>query len=226
MKILTLSFLLFLLIPFDPAEIIPDDFVYLQDIIPDITVDLRYYSSDNFVGDTIDGYRAGKCIISRDAAKALSKVQRDLKSTGYSLKVFDAYRPQQAVDHFVRWANDLEDTLMKSKFYPEIDKSFLFEQGYISSKSGHTRGSTIDLTIIYNEGSNKGRELDMGTTWDFFSTKSWPSSNETTEKQKANRMLLKKVMTRHGFRQLMTEWWHFTLIDEPYPDTYFDFSIE
>ncbi len=226
MKILTLSFPLFLLIPFDPAEIIPDDFAYLQDIIPDITVDLRYYSSDNFVGDTIEGYRAGKCIISRDAAKALSKVQRDLKSTGYSLKVFDAYRPQQAGDHFIRWAKDLEDTKMKNNYYPEEDKALLFKKGYIASKSGHSRGSTVDLTIIYINGLCQGDELDMGTPWDFFSPLSWPASDHVSAEQKANRMLLQKVMVKHGFTPLNEEWWHFTLKNEPFPDTYFNFPID
>lgn len=205
---------------------LPEDFSYFNEIIPDIEVDLRYFSSDNFVGDTIDGYHENKCIISTEGAKALVNVQNELNSMGYGLKVFDAYRPQQAVDHFVRWAKDLKDIKMKHVYYPEIEKRHLFEQGYISSKSGHTRGSTVDLTIVYLTGATKGKELDMGTPWDFFSPLSWPASNEVTALQKSNRILLQRVMEKHGFKHYKEEWWHFTLKDEPYPDTYFDFPVK
>jgi len=205
---------------------LPDGIVYLNDVVPDIVMDLRYYSSDNFVGDTIDGYHAEKCIISMKAANALANVQIDLKSMGYGLKVFDAYRPQQAVDHFVRWAKDQDDTKMKQRYYPEVDKNLLFKHGYISTKSGHTRGSTVDLTIIYLDGPNKNEELDMGTPWDFFSPKSWPSSDEVSAKQKENRLLFQEVMVKYGFKQLEEEWWHFTLKEEPFPKTYFNFPVE
>jgi len=216
--------LLFLL--FHPSEQLPNGFVYLQNHIPDITLDIRYFTSDNFVGATIDGYYDKKCIISIEAANALANVQNDLKSLGYGLKVFDGYRPQEAVNHFVRWAKDIDDNKMKSKYYPEVDKQMLFQEGYISSRSGHTRGSTIDLTIIYTNGPKQGEELDMGTPWDFFSLLSWPSSNEVTSAQKANRMLLQKIMKKYGFKPYKAEWWHFTLVDEPYPNIYFDFPVK
>jgi D-alanyl-D-alanine dipeptidase len=205
---------------------LPENFAYLNETVPDIEVDLRYFSSDNFVGDTIDGYHEKKCIISSEGAKALVNVQNELNSMGYGLKVFDAYRPQHAVDHFVRWAKDLNDIKMKHVYYPEIEKRHLFEQGYISSKSGHTRGKTVDLTIVHLIGANKGKELDMGTPWDFFSPLSWPTSNEVTALQKSNRMLLQRVMEKYGFKPYKEEWWHFTLKDEPYPDTYFDFPVK
>lgn len=202
-----------------------DGFVYLDDLSPNIVVNLRYYSSNNFVGDTIDGYQANKCIISEEAALALAMVQKELKSMNYGLKIFDAYRPQQAVDHFVRWGKDLKDQKMKSVYYPDVEKRLLFQQGYISSRSGHSRGSTVDLTLMYLQGENKGDELDMGTPWDFFSPKSWPDSGEVTATQYANRMLLQKIMRKYGFRPYSEEWWHFTLINEPFPVTYFDFPV-
>ena len=205
---------------------LPQGFVYLNDIAPDIKLDLRYFSTNNFVGEPIDGYLGNKCIISIEAAKALVKVQHDLGALGYGLKVFDTYRPQQAVGHFVRWAEDIKDIKMKHIYYPDIEKRYLFQQGYISSKSGHTRGSTVDLTIIYTERERKDNELDMGTPWDFFSPKSWPSSDEVTDLQKSNRMLLQKVMMKHGFQPIKEEWWHFTLKEEPFPDTYFNFPVE
>ena len=209
----------------DAEDTLPNGFVYLQNIVPSIHVDLRYYSTDNFVGDTVAGYHSDKCIITEEAANALQKVQIELESQGLGLLVFDVYRPQQAVDHFVRWAADLEDTLMKSQYYPDVNKNELFEKGYISRKSGHSRGSTVDLTIIYINESSQGHKLDMGTSFDYFSPLSWPASNEVSELQKANRMLLRKVMIKHGFKPLDEEWWHFTLVDEPFPETYFDFPI-
>ncbi|MCB0588036.1 MAG: M15 family metallopeptidase [Phaeodactylibacter sp.] len=205
---------------------LPEGFVYLNDVAPDVKLELRYFSSNNFVGDTIDGYLAAKCIISKPAADALKKVQKSLKSQGLGIKVFDAYRPQRAVDHFVRWAEDLSDTLMKPIYYPNVDKSKLFEIGYIAAKSGHTRGSTLDLTLVYLEGPQKGQELDMGTPWDHFDPAAWPSSDAVSDAQKQNRMILRKVMMDNGFKPLREEWWHFTLEAEPYPDTYFDFVVE
>jgi D-alanyl-D-alanine dipeptidase len=208
------------------ATVLPDGFVDLQKIIPDIVVDLRYFSKDNFVGERIDGYESKKCVISIDAALALSAIQKALKSQGYGLKIFDAYRPQQAVNHFVRWAKNIEDTKMKSIYYPEVEKKVLFEEGYISARSGHTRGSTVDLTIIYLSGNKKGQEVDMGTHWDFFSPRSWPSSDDVDSSQKSNRLFLQKIMSDHGFRPYQEEWWHFTLRNEPFPETYFDFPIK
>lgn len=208
------------------ANPLPDGFVYLTDICEDIVIDLRYLSTNNFVGTPIDGYESEKCIISMNAAKAVLNVQNDLKALGYGLKVFDAYRPQQAVNHFVRWAKDLDDTTMKEKYYPEVAKNQLFNQGYIASKSGHSRGSTIDLTIIHMTGPLKGKELDMGSPWDFFGPISWPASDKVSAKQKENRMLLQKLMIKHGFRPYSAEWWHFTLNNEPFPKTYFDFPVK
>lgn len=205
---------------------LPDGFVYLDDYVPHMVLDLRYHSTNNFVGDTIDGYLANKCIISTEAAMALKNVQEELRERGLGIKVFDAYRPQRAVDHFVRWAEDLRDTLMKPIYYPNVAKSELFERGYIAAKSGHTRGSTLDLTLVYLEGPQKGQEMDMGTPWDHFDPAAWPSSDAVTEAQKQNRMILRKVMMDNGFKPLREEWWHFTLEEEPYPDTYFDFVVE
>lgn len=181
---------------------------------------------DNFVGERIRGYQSNRCITTVDLANALKDVQLEFADKGLRLKVFDAYRPQSAVDHFVAWAKDLDDTLMKSKYYPDVPKSSLFTEGYIADKSGHSRGGTVDLTLVYTEGKNRGLEMDMGSSWDFFGPKSWPSSNEVSPAQKANRMLLQSTMIDHGFKPLKEEWWHFTLQKEPFPDTYFDFPVE
>lgn len=199
------------------------DFVELSLQIPGILLDVRYYGDDNFVGGPIDGYGASKIYLSRPAARALSQVQAELQEFGMGLKLFDAYRPQSAVDHFVRWARDLDDTRMKQRYYPRVAKEDLFKDGYIAERSGHSRGSTVDLTLIDLESA---AELDMGTSWDYFDTRSWPTSNEVKLQQRANRMLLRTVMLKHGFRPLLEEWWHFTLDKEPFPDTYFDFEIK
>ena len=217
--ILSLSFLLL------SAQKLPEGFVYLREYMPNIHIELRYFSHDNFVGDTIDCYLADRCILSEEAAKSLKLAQEELNQQGLGLKVFDAYRPQPAVDHFVRWAKRLDDTVMKQVHYPEVDKSRLFVEGYIAARSGHSRGSTLDLTIIYLEGENKGQEMDMGTPWDYFGPESWPSSQAVSPEQIKNRMLLQKVMLKHGFKPLKEEWWHFTLKNEPYPKTYFDFPV-
>jgi D-alanyl-D-alanine dipeptidase len=209
-----------------PQTELPKGFVNLKEAIQNVVIDLRYYSSDNFIGDTITGYNAEKCFMSKEAASALTKVQADLTNQGLGLKVFDAYRPQRAVDHFARWAADLDDNKMKSIYYPNVPKTRLFELGYIAAKSGHTRGSTVDLTIIYTSGEDEGREMDMGTPWDFFSERSWPASDGVTSQQKVNRMLLRDLMIKHGFKPYEGEWWHFTLKNEPFPDTYFDFEVE
>ena len=152
-------------------------------------------------------------------------MQKDLEAFGLGLKVFDAYRPQRAVDHFVRWAEDLDDTRMKAKYYPGVEKKHLFRDGYIAARSGHSRGSTVDLTIV-SLGPDDPVELDMGTGWDYFGPRSWPASLDVSPQQRANRMLLQSLMVKHGFKPLAEEWWHFTLKDEPFPKTYFDFVIE
>jgi D-alanyl-D-alanine dipeptidase len=202
---------------------LPDGFVYVEEIIPDIEVKLSYYSHHNFVGDTIDGYRANKLILTRETAVALAKVQSYLQYQNLCLVVFDGYRPQAAVDHFVRWANDLNDTLMKSVFYPEVEKQYLFSDGYIASKSGHSRGSTLDLGLI---NGNSGELIDMGTPFDFFGEASGIDYLNLTDTQIKNRQILQEAMQRFGFRNYPMEWWHFTLRNEPFTDTYFDFPVE
>lgn len=220
-------FFLFILLSFSAwADELPSGFVYLDTVIPDIVLDMRYYSSNNFVGMRINGYLKPRCILTKEAAQALKAVQDDLKRFSLGLKIFDAYRPQRAVDYFVRWAADLQDTKMKSKYYPDVKKSELFEKGYIFGKSGHSRGSTVDLTIVNLDGKEPPTELDMGTGFDLFSTKSWPEDASMPPQQRANRMLLQLVMEKHGFKSYAKEWWHFTLQPEPYPDTYFDFPVE
>lgn len=205
---------------------LPIGFVYVKDSIPDIALEMRYCYENNFVGEAIDGYENDVCILGTKATQALKKVQASLRKKGYGLKIFDAYRPQRAVDHFVRWARDLNDVKMKSKFYPQEGKQHLFKRGYISSKSGHSRGSTVDITLIYLEGDKKGLEVDMGTPWDFFSKKSWPFSDQINEQQLKNRIILREAMLQFGFKPLRTEWWHFTLREEPFPNTYFDFVVK
>lgn len=211
---------------FAPAAVsVPPGFVDIEDVIPGVEVELRYFGDDNFVGQRIEGYESGRCYITAEAAEALKEVQQELRAFGLGLKIFDAYRPQRAVDHFVRWASDLADTKMKEKYYPDVAKKDLFKDGYIAAKSGHSRGSTVDLTIVSLDAGNT-EELDMGTGWDFFGPKSWPGSQVVSAEQRAHRMLLQQLMTKHGFKPLAEEWWHFTLIEEPFPDNYFDFVIE
>jgi D-alanyl-D-alanine dipeptidase len=186
-------------------------------------VDVKYYTGDNFVGARVDGYLAPKVILTVEAATALKAVQAYLAPFGLSLKLFDGYRPQRAVDHFVRWAEDLDDTRTKAAHYPDVEKRNLFNDGYIAARSGHSRGSTIDLTIIDKE---TGEELDMGTPFDFFGLESWPDHAGFTAQVRANRALLRATMILHGFKPYEAEWWHFTLRNEPYPETYFDFPVE
>ena len=204
---------------------VPDGFVEIREVIPGVEVDVRYFSEDNFVGERIDGYADAKIYITREAAEALAGVQEELAGFGLGLKIFDAYRPQRAVDHFVRWAGDTADTKMKAGYYPDVEKRHLFRDGYIAAKSGHSRGSTVDLTLVSLNAGNPA-ELDMGTGWDFFGPQSWPASMAVSAQQRANRMLLQSLMVKHGFRPLAEEWWHFTLVVEPYPETYFDFVVE
>lgn len=205
------------------ARSLPEGFVDIQQVDSSIVVDIRYFSSDNFVGERIDGYTAAKAISTQKTAQALADVQQALRPFGLGIKVFDAYRPQPAVDHFVRWAEDLSDTRMKAKYYPTVEKNNLFRDGYIAEKSGHSRGSTVDLTLI---DLASGEELEMGTGWDYFGKASWPSSPKSTAQQRANRLLLQTIMLKNSFKALKEEWWHFTLIDEPHPETYFTFAVK
>ena len=204
----------------------PEDssgFVVLSEVAPDIIQEIRYFSTYNFVGDRIDGYQVPCALMTREAAEALKAVSDDLMRRGYRLKIYDAYRPQTAVDHFVRWAEDIKDTRMKNYFYPKVDKTRLFDEGYIDAKSGHSRGSTVDLTLF---DMKTGKEVDMGGTFDWFGEESHPDYvGKLTRKQLHNRKILRDAMIRHGFKPLETEWWHFTLKDEPYPDTYFTFPV-
>ena len=200
----------------------PADFVVLAEAVPDIVQEIRYHSTYNFVGERIDGYEAPVAVMTRRAAAALKEVSDEVRARGYRLKVYDAYRPQCAVDHFVRWAADVEDTRMKDFFYPDVPKSELFEREYIMARSGHSRGSTVDLTLL---DERTGKEVDMGGTFDWFGERSHPDFEGVTAEQKANRLLLREAMLRHGFRPLDSEWWHFTLADEPFPDTYFNFKV-
>lgn len=201
----------------------PDGFSYLSDIDTTIQSELRYITHNNFIGKPIDGYQKNTIIVSTPAANALKKVQSKLVEFGLSLKIYDAYRPQQAVDHFVRWAKVLRDTTMKQQYYPNVAKKDLFKLDYIAAKSGHTRGSTVDLTII---DIKTGKELDMGSSYDFFGTPSHPFYPELTKEQRSNRFLLRNLMLEAGFKPYSKEWWHFTLKNEPYPATYFNFPIK
>ena len=198
------------------------DFVLVGDVIPDAILEIRYYTTYNFVGERIDGYEQPTALLTKEAASALKEVSDDLVKKGYRLKIYDAYRPQKAVDHFARWAENSTDSRMKEAFYPDLDKSVLFKQGYILNYSGHTRGSTVDLTIV---DAKTGKEVDMGGTFDHFGVESHPDYKNITDEQYNNRMILRQAMTDHGFKPLDEEWWHFTLENEPYPDTYFTFPV-
>ena len=221
--------------PEKTPEMDSSGFVNLSDVVPDAIIEARYFATYNFVGARVDGYLEPVVLYTREAAAALKEVSDDVKARGYRLKVYDAYRPQCAVDHFVRWGKDLADSLMKPYFYPEVDKSLLFERGYIAEKSGHTRGSAIDLTLF---DMATGKELDMGGVHDWFGIESHPDYGgnpdkgeytggvQITEEQFRNRMILREAMLRHGFQPYDCEWWHFSLKDEPYPDTYFTFPVK
>ncbi|MCQ2333638.1 MAG: prolyl oligopeptidase family serine peptidase [Paludibacteraceae bacterium] len=198
------------------------DFVSISAEIPDAILEIRYHSSYNFVGARVDGYDEPIALMTRQAVDSLKKVSDDLKAQGYRIKIFDAYRPQCAVDHFVRWAKDVNDTIMKPYFYPELAKDRLFPEGFICEYSSHTHGSTVDLTLF---DMNTEREVDMGGTFDWFGMSSYPTYTDLTEQQLAMRHLLRDAMLRHGFEPFPTEWWHFTLADEPYPDTFFNFPV-
>ncbi len=202
---------------------IPADFVLLADVCPDIIQEIRYYTTYNFVGDRIPGYERPLAYLTRQAADSLKLVCDDLREQGYRLKIFDAYRPQMAVDFFVRWGSDLDDQRMKPYFYPDCPKSELFKRGYIAHHSGHTRGSTLDLTLF---DMKTEREVDMGGTYDFLGeTSHYNYSRGLTREQTNNRRILREAMMRHGFNPIAVEWWHFTLKNEPYPDHYFTFPI-
>ncbi|MEK0315923.1 M15 family metallopeptidase [Cohnella sp. 56] len=209
-------------IPVKKREL-PAGFVYLDEVIPSAEYDIRYYGDYNFVGARVDGYKAPYAIMTAQAAKALKAVSADLAAKGYKLVVYDAYRPQKAVDHFIRWSKDPKDQTTKNIFYPDTDKSKLFKLGYLSSKSGHSRGSTVDLSIA---SIKTGKLVDMGGGFDFLGSVSWHGTKLVNAVQTANRNVLKKAMEKRGFKAYSKEWWHYTLIKEPYPKTYFNFDVE
>ena len=215
--------IIFFFVYFQSFGQLPNDFAYVQEEIPTIKIELRYFSDNNFVGTKVDGYEANVVILSSQATKALKRVQYELLKDSLSLKIYDAYRPQRAVSHFWRWAKDVNDTLTKQQFYPNVKKKNLFKEGYIATRSGHSSGSTIDITLV---DLKTNKELDMGTPYDFFGPESWVVYNSITVLQKANRNLLQNVMKKQGFRNYPQEWWHFTLRDEPFLNQYFDFVIE
>ncbi|KAA3620235.1 MAG: D-alanyl-D-alanine dipeptidase [Calditrichaeota bacterium] len=234
-------------IPVAAQTKVSSGFINVKDSIPSIILDVRYYGSHNFIGKPIAGYKSPKCFLTNEAAQALKKVQKEVLRFNLSLKIYDAYRPQRAVNHFVAWAKNLADTSMKREFYPTVEKQYLFRDGYIAEKSSHSRGSTVDLTIVplpvplqdeYIAGAElcectlpaakrfKDNSLDMGTGYDCFDSMSWTASEHVPAQQRAYRLLLKTLMEKHGFKNYSKEWWHFTLNDEPFPNTYFDFIID
>ena len=212
-------------------EMDSSQFVLISEHIPDVILEIRYYGTYNFIGERIPGYQEPVALLTRQAADSLKAVSDDLVKQGYRLKIFDAYRPQCAVDFFMAWAKDTADVRMKEYFYPEVDKSILVPQEYVAEKSGHTRGSTVDLTLF---DMKLEKEVDMGCTYDYFGLASHPdvqpgqevgAYKPITQEQYDNRMILQKAMLRHGFKIYDCEWWHFTLKDEPFPNTYFNFPI-
>ena len=198
----------------------PSGFVSVTDIVPGVILDIRYYSTNNFIGERIDGYDEPIALLTKEAAVALKNADEEIKKRGLCFRIYDAYRPQTAVDHFVRWAEDLSDVRMKESFYPDVSKKDLFALGFIAEHSGHSRGSTVDLTLYDTVGK---RDLDMGATFDFFGEISHSDYTDLSPEQLNNRRYLREVMVRNGFTSLREEWWHYTLRDEPYPETYFSF---
>ena len=203
-------------------------FVDAATVVPGLEVDMRYAGTNNFVGAKIAGYEKPVCLLTKEAAAALAKAQIALASSGVGLKVFDCYRPARAVAHFMRWLRDPKDVKAKGDFYPDLDKRNLLSDGYISQRSGHSRGSTVDLTLvnILPGPDGKLRERDMGTPFDFFSPYSSPSNRQVNEEARSNRKLLADAMRKNGFVPYGKEWWHFTLAREPFPQTYFDFAVK
>ncbi|TVX95338.1 peptidase M15 [Cohnella terricola] len=202
---------------------LPEGFVYVDEAIPKALFEIRYYSDYNFVGERIAGYNAPVPILTAQAAEALRKASEELDEQGYAFLIYDGYRPKKAVSHFTAWAKDARDTKMKNEFYPDVDKTKVFKLGYVASRSGHSRGSTVDLTIVHRK---TGDPVDMGSPFDFFGEISSHGTKQITAEQTDNRNILKNVMVKYGFKPYNKEWWHYTLKNEPYPDIYFDFDVE
>jgi len=209
---------LFFLISFSQLN---NDFIDIKEYIPSIFIDLKYASNDNFTGHIVNGYESPKCLLTIEAARSLRYIQTILNKSGYSLKIYDAYRPQRSVNHFINWSKNLSDTINKRYYYPNLAKSILFKLGYIASKSSHSRGSTVDLTLV---DITSGKEVDMGSPYDFFGLESSHDYKNISNTQKNNRKFLLDIMTKNGFSSYSKEWWHYTFIDEPFPTTYFDFT--
>ncbi|MGJ5642280.1 M15 family metallopeptidase [Formosa sp. S-31] len=214
---------LLLFIGYQGFSQLPNGFVYINNVDSTIQLELRYCTDYNFVGTPIHGYNKAVGIVTVKTAEALKAVQKELQSKNLSLRIYDAYRPQEAVNHFITWAKKLNDTIMKPYFYPDVDKRYLFRDGYIASKSRHSSGSTVDLTLA---DLKTGAPVDMGSNYDFFGEPSWVEYDNLTPVQKQNRQLLQNVMQKHGFRSYSKEWWHFTLRNEPFKDQYFNFPVE
>ncbi|MBI1179817.1 MAG: peptidase M15 [Alphaproteobacteria bacterium] len=207
------------------ASPLPEAFVYADEVVPDLVVELSYVGADNFLGEPVDGYEARRVILTAPAAEALRLVQDDVRGSGLRLKIFDAYRPERAVRHFLRWAETPDDPAIRRLYHPDMAKRDLFDKGYVAKRSSHSRGSTVDLTLVASDAGGGPVELDMGTRFDFFGPESWPAYAGLAGPQRANRLLLRLAMERRGFAPFAMEWWHFTLRDEPFPDTYFDFPV-
>lgn len=206
-----------------PAYQLPDGFCYVHDVIEDVVLDIRYAGEHNFVGKPIDGYLTPYAVMTVEAADALKNAADTFREMGYRLKIFDAYRPQSAVKHFVRWSQDADDMKMQAEFYPEYKtKSRIVDEGYIARNSSHMRGSAVDLTLVDMDGN----ELDMGTCFDYFGKRSWHGAKGLTQEQEENRELLKKVMEANGFRPFEQEWWHYRLKNEPFKTEKFDFPVQ
>lgn len=206
-------------------SILPQGFVDVQKIIPNILIDLKYIGNDNFIGRPISGYNTSRVILTKETASALVAVQTELQQFGLSLLIYDAYRPTQAVDEFVAWSKEPENNAIKQEYYPTITKKEIFDQQYLMKKSSHSRGSTVDLTIV-SLNNTQYLPLDMGSIFDFFGEQSHPDFQGIIPQQRANRLFLRSIMTKHGFMPCYNEWWHFTLANEPFPETYFNFPIE
>ena len=219
MKIIIIT--LFIFFPSFFYNNLEDGFVYLNDIDGSIIIDLKYYSNENFTGQYVEGYLSNTAILTKESALALSDAQDDFNKLGYSLILFDAYRPQRAVDFFIQWSKNPYDTINKRIYYPNIKKSELFELGYVAYKSGHSRGSTVDVSLIE---ISTNKILDMGTIFDYFGIESHTFFDDISEKQKSNRLILYEIMSNNGFKNYSKEWWHFTLKNEPY-QKYFDFLV-
>ncbi len=208
------------------AANLPKGFVYLQDVDPSVIQTMKYYSADNFIGRPIKGYVAPKCILTQNTAQALAKLQVRLKSQGLGIKIYDCYRPTMAVNDFINWSRDIKDQRQKNNYYPAVDKADFFKLGYVAEKSGHSRGSTVDLTLVRFDAQHQPTELDMGTHFDFMDETSHPLNNTIHDQAKQHRMLLRTLMAEAGFIPLETEWWHFTLKNEDFPNTYFNFLVQ